>query len=260
MDRNKFGAQIPRLLLALLVLMSPPYVLEAQFGPLLSPAQAPQARSQEELDAYLEVTTATESQEVIKEVDRFASQFPKSELLGVAYQHQMGAYRNLNDFEGMLSAGEKALRINPDNLNTLLTLAPAIANHAGADAVGIRLLGRAEECAHRALEGIEKTQVPHKIPPEHWERQKQEMQSEAHEVLGIVALKRGQSKTAVEELQTAVHLSPQAQGSQFLGLGMAYALAGAKEDARKALRRSAGLGPDPVRKLALNELDKLTTR
>ena len=260
MDRNRFKAQIPRLLLALLVLMSLRCVLEAQFGPLLSPAQAPQARSQEELDAYLTITTATEAHEVVKAADSFASRFPKSELAGIAYQYQMRAFEQLDDFDGMLAAGERALLANPDNLNTLLTLAPAMANRAVQRPDSASLLARAEDYAHRALQGIERTQIPGKIPLEHWELEKQEMQSEAHEALGVVALRRGQSKTAVEEFQTAIRLAPNAQGVKFLGLGMAYASTGARENAEKALRRAVELGPEPVRKLGLNELEKLNSK
>jgi tetratricopeptide (TPR) repeat protein len=209
------------------------------------------------LDAYLVVTTATEAHEVVNEVDRFASRFPKSELAGIAYQYQMRAYKQLNDFDGMLAAGERALLANPDNLNTLLTLAPAMANRAAQRPDSATMLAQAEDYAQRALQGIERTQIPRQTPLEHWELEKQEMQSEAHETLGVVALRRGQFKTAVEEFQTAVRLAPNAQGVEFLGLGMAYASAGASENAEKALRRAVELGPEAVRTPALNELEKL---
>ena len=258
MGRNSSGARIRLILLAfLLVLLSRAPSLLGQFGPLVMPSQALQARSQEELDAYLEITTTTDPAEVIRKADLFASRFPKSELLGIAYQHQMHAFQQLGNFNGMSGAGQKALDANPDNLNTLLTLAPALALEAAHRPDGAALLAQAEDYAQRALRGIDKTQIPRQMTLERWEIEKQAMQSEAHEVLGTVALGRGQFRVAIRELQTAVSLTPPGFGEEFLGLGKAYAAVGATADAERSWHRAADLGPESVRKQALDELQRL---
>src|ERR1700682_4782 len=96
----------PRLALVLcLALVGMSARIEAQFGPLARPGQAAQARSQEELDFYLEIVGATDNRVVVQKVRIFASEFPKSELLGAAYQYQLRAFEQLNDFDGMLAAG-----------------------------------------------------------------------------------------------------------------------------------------------------------
>ena len=230
---------------------------KAQFGSLVSPGQAAQAQSQEELDAYLQIASMKEPPNIVSEVDAFASAFPKSELLGFAYQHQLLAFEQLNNFDGMLAAGAKALAANPDNLNTLLTLAPAMASRAGGRPDRVQLLAQAESYAQRALAGIEKTRLPHKVTLEHWNLDKRQMQSQAHEVLGMVALQRGQAQAAVPEFQTAIALAPTPEGIQFLRLGLAQASTNNKEDAAKSLRRGAELGPDSVRAIALAQLAKL---
>jgi len=245
------------LLISLCILTGGPPCLQAQFGALVSPTQAPQAQSQEELDAYLQIVSTQSPDQMKKEVDAFAAAFPKSELLGLAYQNQLHACEQLNDFDGMLAAGQKALQANPDNLNTLLTLAPAMASRAGRRPDRDQLLENAEGYARRALDGIEKTRLPHKVSLEHWEIEKHQMQSQAHEVLGIVALQRGQPQAAIPEFQTAVTLSPVPEGIQFLRLGLALAATGQNEAATKNLRQSAQLGPDAVRTLALAQLEKL---
>ena len=79
----------------------------AQFGPLSSPAQAPQAKSQAELDAYLEIISATEAPDIVKKVDVFASQYPGSAFLGLAYQTQTLAFQRLGDFDEFATAIEK---------------------------------------------------------------------------------------------------------------------------------------------------------
>jgi tetratricopeptide (TPR) repeat protein len=241
-----------------LALLAMPSDLHAQFGPLASPGQAAQARSQEELDSYLEVVSASDAHTVVGKVRAFVAAFPKSELLGAAYQYQLQAYERLNDFEGMMAAGEKALAADPDSLNTLLALAPAMANRAAGRPDRTQLLSQAESYAHRALDGIDKIRVPRELSIEQWNTRKHEMQSEAHGVLGVVAFQRGQFEPAVSELNTAISLAPKPEGVQFLRLGLALASAGKKNEAEKQLRHAAELGPDPVRNVALDQLKKLT--
>ena len=156
-----------------------------------------------------------------------------------------------------LAAGQKALDANPDNLNTLLTLAPALAQEAARRPDGTALLAEAEDYANRALRGIDKTQIPRQVTLQRWELQKQAMQSKAHEALGNAALERRQFRVAISELETAVSLTPPGSGVEFLELGKAYAGVGNKADAGRVFRRAADLGPESVRKQALDQLQRL---
>lgn len=235
-----------------------PTCLEAQSGPLTNPGQAAQARSQEELDAYLEVVSATDSRTVLKDAKLFASEFPQSELLGAVYQYQLHAFERLDDFDGMLAAGKKALAADPDSLNTLLALAPAMANRAAGRPDRAQLLSEAETYAHRALNGIDAVHVPHELSIEQWNVRKHEMQCEAHGVLGVVAFQRAQFPAAIGELEMAIRLAPTPEGVQFLRLGLALVSAGRKNEAERNFRRAAELGPDSVRNLATDQLKKLT--
>jgi tetratricopeptide (TPR) repeat protein len=241
-----------------LAMAGAPAHLEAQFGPLASPGQAAQARSQDELDSYLEIVGAADAGVVVQKVKIFVSAFPKSELLGAAYQYQLQAFEQLNDFDGMLAAGGKALATDPDSLNTLLALAPAMANRATARPDRVQLLAQAETYAHRALDGIDKIRVPRELSIEQWNVRKHEMQSDAHGVLGVVAFQRGQFQLAVSELEMAISLASPPQGVQFLRLGLALAAAGKKDGAEQNLRRAAELGPEPVRNVAMDQLKKVS--
>jgi tetratricopeptide (TPR) repeat protein len=230
----------------------------AQLDNAASPGQAAQARSQEELDSYLEVVSATDPRMVVQKVKAFVSAFPQSELLGAAYQYQLQACERLNDFEGMLAAGEKALAQDPDSLNTLLALAPAMATRAAGRPDRDQLLSQAESYAHRALDGVGKIRAPRQLSMEQWNIRKKEMQSEAHGVLGVVALQRGEFQSAASQLEMAISLSSPPQGVQFLRLGLALASSGKKEEAESKFRRAAELGPDSVRSVALDQLKQLT--
>ncbi len=231
--------------------------IRGQFGPLGDPSHAPQAKSQEEFDAYLEILVAPDAQETIAKVQQFIFKYPESELLATAYQHQMLSYRELNEFEGMLQAGEKYLQLLPDNLNALLTLASAIPNATAERPDAAELVTQAEEYARRALRLLKQIRIPREISMEDWERFRREMEAQAHEALGHVAVKRGQVNVAVSEFEKATHYSPEPQGKQFFRLGVACAWAGMKDRAERALRRAAELGPDLIRQRALQELRKL---
>jgi tetratricopeptide (TPR) repeat protein len=247
--------------IALIILalgMSRPYRLEAQLGPLSSREHAPQAKSQEELDSYLRIISGTNPGDILRDAGAFLSQYGGSELAGTAYQYQMHALEQVGNYEGMLRAGQKALLANPDNLNTLLTLAPAIANRASEDAKESDDLALAEAYARRALDGIERVRPPRQTPLEKWDFEKRDMQCRAHEVLGVVALKRGLAAVAVNEFQLTVQLAPTAEGSRYFRLGLAYASGGDRSSALINFQRAFDLGPDAVRRLAQQEMKKLT--
>jgi tetratricopeptide (TPR) repeat protein len=219
--------------------------------------KAAQAQSQEEFDRYLEVVTAPSPAQVIAKAEGFATGFPQSELLAPAYQLEMHAFEQLNDFPGMLAAGRKALAANPDNVSILLTLAPAMASRAAGRSDKAELLWQAEDYARKALTQIDATRLSKKTSMEQWSLQKRQMQAEAHGVLGTVALQRKQANVAVEEFQTALNLTPKPQGIDYLRLGLALNASGAKSDAQKNFRRAAELGPELVSTLAQEETRNL---
>jgi tetratricopeptide (TPR) repeat protein len=246
------------MLLAFLLLIGFSVELKAQSDALVDRGKTAQAKSEEEFDKYLEIVTAADPRQVVVEVDAFVSQFPHSELLSAAYQSKMHACEQLNDFDGMLAAGREALLRNPDDANTLLALAPAMASRAAGRTDRNELLTQAGYDAHHALEEIESKRISRQVSLQEWALHKGQMESEAHGVLGIVALQRNQSASAVREFKTSISLAAQPQGIQFLRLGLALSSSGAKSEAQENLRRAAELGPDAVRRSASEELKKLS--
>jgi tetratricopeptide (TPR) repeat protein len=230
---------------------------KAQSYAFVDRAATAQAKTQEEFDQYLDVVTAPDAQSIVVKVDALISQFPQSELLAAAYQYKMRACEQLNDFECMLSSGREALQRNPDDTNTLLTLAPAIASKAAERVDRDALLAEAESDAHHVLEKVDSQRIPREISQEQWALRKSQMESEAHGALGLVALQRHQTGLAIQELKEAIHLVSNPTGIQFLRLGLALNANGNKADAREKFRRAIDLGPDPVKTIATNELKKL---
>lgn len=241
-------------LLLVLLMELAAFAAGAQLGPLADPSQAPQAQTQEEFDQYLGIIAESDPKQVIQRVAEFVHAFPDSRLAGVAYQYEMHAREETGDIDGMLAAGKLALAANSDNLNTLLTLAPAAANAAPGRKDRAELLAEAQTWASSALVALEKTKAPRQWPLAKWMAEKRRMQAEAHETLGVIALDEADSATAVREFQTAVDLQPAPDGSRFLRLGLALLERGTKDEAVKNMQRAAELGPEPVRTIALKLL------
>ena len=225
-----------------------------QFGPVLDPESAPQAETQEEFDAYLAIVAAEGDSERIAAVESFAGRYPLSALLGQALVHGMEAHRAADDVESVLRTGEAVLRILPDNLRALLTLAAAIPNAVADPEAQDSLLERAETYAKRALVVMEAKKIPRAIPLDRWNRLRAEMGSEAHEAIGHVAAKRGDVVTAVAEFRRAIAMSTSESGRQHYRLGAALARLGKIADSREALLRAVELGPELIRVRSRDEL------
>lgn len=229
----------------------------AQFGPLLDLEGAPQARTQKEFDAYLEILAAADDSQRVAQAREFLAAYPESALQGHAAVYEMEAHRALNDFEGVLGSGERVLKLLPENLRALLTLATAIPNAVRDATRDETQLKRAERYATRALAVMESKEIPRSIRLEDWKRFKAGMAAEAHEALGHIAVKRSRIEQAVGEFDLAVRLNPDPEGRQWFRLGAAYAAAGRASEAAKALRRAVVLGPELVRQRAEQELRRL---
>lgn len=229
----------------------------AQFSPLRNPDQAPQAKTEDELDAYLEIVAASGPDTRIAKVQSFSKLYPESALLGVAYQYEMLAYAEQGAPNRVIEAGRKALPLLRDNLKTLLTLASAITNVATARPDAEPMLTEGEEYARRALARLVELQIPRELPLEEYERLRGEMESQAHEVLGQIAAKRGRWQDAVPEFRIAAESNPSPKGAQFFRLGAACAAVGSKDCAALAFRRAGQLGPEPIRRRVTEALQKL---
>ncbi len=231
----------------------------AQFGPLVDTMNAPQAKTEEELDLYLELTVSTNPRASVEIAERFAREYPKSELLGLVYEYEMQACQRLDDFEGTLRAGRKALELLPDNADTQLTLASVIPDHAQGRADSTKLLQEAEEYARRSLRELATMRIPKEILPDRWKTLRGQLEAQAHEALGKIERDRGNLEGAISEFALAASQNPVPQGTQFLELGAAYSQARQPEEAKKAFERAIELGPARVREVAERELAKVTS-
>lgn len=234
--------------------------VRAQFGPLMTSTQTPQAASAEELDAYLEIYRNANPQSTVALANRFAATYPHSELLAFVHEHATLAYQQMNNYEGTLEAGEKALSLSPRNIKVLVTLALAIPNGVTGRSDASRLLDQSESYARRALKELEEKKIPQDLALEEWQDIKGGLESECHEALGHANLKRGNPITAVKEFHRAAFGNPKPNSRQFLRLSSAYLLAGEEHAAERAAERAVELGEGQIRQLALQQLQEIRAR
>jgi tetratricopeptide (TPR) repeat protein len=249
---------VMRTVFLLVLALHPP--VWAQFGPLMTSVQTPQAKSAEELDSYLAIYRDRNPQSTVALANQFAAAYPDSEFLGLVYEYQALAYQEMNNYEGILRAGGKALALSPRNIKVLVTLALAIPNGVTGRSDSSVLLAQAEEYARRALKELDEKRIPQDLALEKWETLKGGLESECHEALGHISVKRGDLSSAVREFRTAAFGNPQPNGRQFLRLSSTYELAGQFQAAEQAAARAAEIGEGQIRQLALQQLQEIRSR
>lgn len=231
--------------------------LAAQFGVFRNLGHTPQADTPEEFDLYLKIASEPDPVRCQALVNEFSRLYGESELIGSVYQYQMLAHERLDNLDGVLVAGVRALEHLPENVITLVTMASAIPNRVASDEGTDGRLATAEKYASRAFEALARKQIPRAIRFADWQEYRAKMESRLHETLGHVAVKRGDLEVATTELRAAVEKNPEPEGRQLFRLGVIHAWAGRLDDAKSALERAAQLGPDVIRQRALREIEKL---
>ena len=238
------------------------FVLQCTLVLMLGPrcqgqfASAGQASSPQEFDAYLEVLSKTSPREVLSATRDFNQLWPQSNLLAHVFELELEAYRSIGDSAGAILAGEKALRVAPDNLVVLTNLSEIIANST-ADP---QQLARAEQYARKELEMSKTMRVPKRISPEEWDEIQGRLGSTAHATLGLVAYKRGDVTTAVVELEAAVKLAPTPDPIQYYRLGRLYRTRGDETEGIQMLLRAAESSDPTIRQLAERELHAVSRK
>ena len=216
---------------------------------------AREASTFEEFDAYIEVVEAQDPEQQLKAAENFEQKFPRSELLVFVYEHEVDALRSLSRSPAAKEAAEKALKLTPNNIKVMLTLAQLLADDADPPdedrELNVRVL------VARCLEELGTLKAPRTVPPGQWEETRSRMESEAHAANGLVSARRGQVAAAIREFEAAISLNPTPDGAQHFYLGRLYSATGRIKDALAMLTLAQKLGPDRVRKLALDTISKL---
>jgi tetratricopeptide (TPR) repeat protein len=216
----------------------------------------PQADSPEEFDAYLAVLDTHTPTAILAAAGAFLHAWPASALRGHVYELEFEAYRQTGDVDKAIEAGEKSLAAAPDNLVVLANLSVVLANGTSDP----KQLERATMYARKVIELSLSFRIPKSITPREWAEINARVNSQAHAALGLVDNRRGDTRAAIREFETAIALAPSPDATQYYRLGLLYRVAGRIAEAKAEFRRAAEL-PDPgIQELARRELRQLAGR
>jgi len=173
---------------------------------------------------------------VMEAADR-AAVLPNADnrLKGFAYGNAMIAAQNANNVDKVLSYGDKVLVIDPNDLNTLITLSAAIPAKLPADDAGKKTaLDKAADYAGKALAGI----APLMAKASAQEKpQFVQIDGQLHATLGLIAYSRPDYQKSIQEYDTAIKSTPKDDVAHFyLALDYQALAAQASKDYQAALK------------------------
>jgi hypothetical protein len=241
------------LMLALVITALPGFGQEKQ----------PQAKTRPEYDAYLALFNEKDPAKKAPLGEKFITDFKESDFIPNAYTMIIGAYtasknwakvmenadkavalpgadnklkayananamiaaQNTNNLDKVIQYGEKVLAIDPNELNTMITLSAVIPAKLPADEAGKKAaLDKAHDLATKALAGIQGmvTKASATDKP-----QLEQIEGNLHATLGLVAYTRPDYAKSIQEYELALQKTPKDEVAHFY-LGLDYQALAAK--------------------------------
>jgi tetratricopeptide (TPR) repeat protein len=168
----------------------------------------PQAKSKEEFDAYNQAAAKTDPAQLEAAADEFGQKFPNSELKELLYVRATSLYQQQNNSAKVITAGRKAIAINPTNPVPLVAVASALVmDTRESDLDRDSRYAEAGKDAQAALDNID---TGLEIPPGVAEAQiaaaKANLRSIAYDTLGVIAMNKKDYAAAEQSFQKAADL------------------------------------------------------
>jgi tetratricopeptide (TPR) repeat protein len=234
----------------------------AQGAPAAPGKRAPAAKTQPEFDAYKTAIQLTDPAAAEKAAQDFSAKFPDSELRVVLYKSAMQKYQANAD--KMLEMAQKALAIDPDDPEALVTASQVLAEKTrDTDLDRDQKIAEAKKDAERALVTVDSDVPTAGFPPEKIDQFKRFVRSEAYAILGTLASNAKNYAEAETDLRKSIEAFPeQVDPVAVLRLAIALDMQNKYPDALKYANQAVDLTknqPDsPAAKAALSEQDRLT--
>lgn len=223
--------------------------------------------SKDELKAYKDVYDARNSDpmHLIEVGEAFLMKYPMSVYAGAVYSELATAYLTTNQPDKMVQAGEKAVEINPDNIDVLPLLAWAIPRRVTAQTPdAAQQLAKAQDFAKHGIQLLATMPKPEEMDDAAFTKAKNEKLAMCHDGIGVAQVKTGKYDDAINELNQSVELSSTPDPVDFYLLGVANQLTSHFTDSIAAFTKCSAAGPlqtqckaglDEVKKKSQNSLE-----
>jgi tetratricopeptide (TPR) repeat protein len=152
----------------------------------------------------------------------FVKQYPSGPYTESVYAALVQAYYMKQDWHNMYAAADKALAINPNNVDVLVTVGwviPHVYNANEPD--GSQRLDKAQGYETKAIQDISNLPKPADMTDQQFAAAKAQKLAEAHSGLGLVYFRRQDYQKAAAELQQATQGNPNPDPTDFFALGAA---------------------------------------
>jgi len=170
----------------------------------------------------------------------FLERYPLSHFKAQVYSALTSAYLQTNQVEKMVEAGEKALALDPKDVQVLAMLGQTLPRVITASTPEPeKQLDKAEQYAKRAIEGTPALTKPDGVSNDQFEKDKNQTLAIAHSGLGLVNFHRGDYTAAVAELEQSVKLAPRSDPTNYYVLGVAHHNLSHFNEAAAAFRKCA---------------------
>ncbi len=186
-------------------------------------SQAPKVDPKES-KAYKEFydTSAQDADKRIQLGEAFVKQYPSGPYTESVYAALVQAYYMKQDWKNMYAAADKALAINPNNVDVLVTVGwviPHIYNPSEPNAS--QQLDKAQTYETKALQDIQTLPKPADMTDQQFTAAKAAKLAEAHSGLGLIYFRRQDYQKAAAELQQATQGNPSPDPTDYFALGAA---------------------------------------
>lgn len=217
---------------ALIVLMAVSAVSAQAPAPKQPPPQepttptepAPPPVNQAEEDDYKAFFEAPRDQ-IQKQVElgeAFLTKYPDSRYRSSVYTRLVSAYFSLGDVDKLFVTAEKALEINPDNVDVLSLVSYAVPRRIGPDDLDKEMkLKKVEEYSKHCVEVLNAIAKPETLTEEEFARAKNDKLAMAHSGLGMINYHRQNFAGMAAEFEQATQLTASPDPSDFYLLGIA---------------------------------------
>src|SRR2546428_169711 len=216
--------------------------------------------NKDELKAYKEVYDARNGDpaHMIEVGEGFLAKYPMSLYVGAVYSELASAYLNANQPDKMVTAGTKAVEINPDNVDVLPLLAWAIPRRVtGQTPDAAQQLSKAQDYAKHGIQLLTTMPKPEEMDDAAFTKAKNEKLAMCHDGIGVAEVKTGKYDDAIAELNQSVELSATPDPVDFYLLGVANQLTSHFSDAISAFTKCSTAGPlQPQGKAGLEDAKK----
>jgi tetratricopeptide (TPR) repeat protein len=224
---------------------SRPSLRQPAQGDAAKDQKAPPAPTPEDVD-YQAVLDARngEPAKMVELGEAFVAKYPMSAHELAIYSLLAPAYMVMNQVDKMVDVGNKALQMDPDDVDILPILAWAVPRRAnGQTPEGLQQLQKAQAWAHHGIELLSALAKPDGLDQATFDAAKNEKLSMCHDGLGVVDVKTGKYDDAMAELTQAMQLENGTDPVDYLLLGVAQASTSHFADAIASFTKCATDGP-----------------